>query len=289
MSDIGYTNTKRCRFKVSYDDLDSYAAGLKHAISTPCPPYQAIGVKVDGEYRQLNSNILQIENEYYNIVRPKQPPHEHETPLRALLERGVEYIELRSTDVGIFDPMGLNESQLRFLEAFLIFCLLHESPPISADEQVEIDSNQIAVARRGRQPDLMLSCNGQRQSLKSRAAEICMAMQGICELLDQGRAEASYSLSLRQQQGAVEHPDNTPSAHILAAMKESGLGFFHFVKSISKQHQEYFQSLPLSRELQSYFEDLAGQSHRRQAELEVADTLSFDDYLRQYFAQRPAS
>jgi glutamate--cysteine ligase len=285
MSDLGYTNAKRCRLKMSYDNLESYAAGLKHALTTPCPPYEEIGVKVDGEYRQLNANILQIENEYYNIVRPKQPPRDHERTLQALLNRGVEYVELRSNDVGIFDPLGFDETQLRFLEAFLLFCLLYESPPINSAEQVNIELNQIEVARNGRDPELQLHCGEQQKSFKAWAAEICEMMQGICELLDQGQPEQLYQRCLEQQRAAIEDPDRTPSAHVLAAMKESGMGFFHFVKTLSKQHQEYFLSLPFSRELQGYFEDLAQQSHQQQAAMEAADSLSFDEYLVRYSAQ----
>lgn len=285
MSDIGYTNTTRCRMQVSHDDLNTYAAGLKHAITTLCPPYKRIGIKDEsGEYRQLNANILQIENEYYSIMRPKQPPRSGERPLQALLKRGVEYVELRSTDVNMFDPMGINETQLRFLEAFLIFCLLHESPPTTAAEEAEIASNQINVARRGREPGLQLQQHGETCSLKTWAQHICESMQGICELLDQDQPEAHYQNALSCQLQAIAEPENTPSAHALAAMKESGLGFFHFVKTMSKQHQTYFQALPLSREQQCYFDDLTEQSLRQQAELEAADDISFDDYLRQYFA-----
>jgi glutamate--cysteine ligase len=218
-------------------------------------------------------------------MRPKQPPRKNERTLQALLNRGVEYVELRSNDVGIFDPLSIDETQLRFLEAFLIFCLLYESPPISSVEQVDIELNQIEVARNGRHPQLQLYGSKGKKAFKAWAGEICEMMQGICELLDQGQPEQLYQRCLEQQRAAIEDPDRTPSAHVLAAMKESGMGFFHFVKTLSKQHQEYFLSLPFSRELQGYFEDLAQQSHQQQAAMEAADSLSFDEYLVRYSAQ----
>ena len=55
--------------------------------------------------------------------------------------RGVQYVELRSLDVDAFEPIGVNHDQLRFLEALLVFCLLHESPTIAEDERSEINHN----------------------------------------------------------------------------------------------------------------------------------------------------
>ncbi len=130
MGDIGYQNNKENEhgIKASYDSLQAYIDSLSCAISTPCPEYEKIGVLVDGEYRQLNANILQIENEYYSTMRPKQIPKGNERPTLALKRRGIAYVELRSLDVNAFDPLGINERQLHFLECFLLFCLLHDSP-----------------------------------------------------------------------------------------------------------------------------------------------------------------
>ena len=50
------------------------------------PRYAAIGVVVDGDYRQLNANILQIENEYYSTIRPKPSKASKHRPLVALGE-----------------------------------------------------------------------------------------------------------------------------------------------------------------------------------------------------------
>jgi glutamate--cysteine ligase len=168
MGDIGYQNNKENEtgIKANYSSLDAYVDSLTRAISTPCPEYQRIGVKVDGEYRQLNANILQIENEYYSTVRPKQLLRGNEKPSLALRQRGVRYIELRSLDINAFDPLGINEAQLHFLEALLLYCLFADSPPISAVERVEIDQNEMRVAHRGREPGLNLMRCGSAVALK---------------------------------------------------------------------------------------------------------------------------
>ncbi len=113
-----------------------------------------------GQYRQLNANILQIENEYYSFIRPKRVAHSGEKPTVALAQRGVEYVEVRALDVIAFEPNGFNEEQMRFLEAFLVFCVLRESDPISEQDRLDIAHNQEAVAIRGRQPGLALRRRG---------------------------------------------------------------------------------------------------------------------------------
>ncbi len=126
MSNIGYTNRteKKSGVNVCYNSLPEYLSSLTQATRTPWPPYERIGVKVDGEYRQLNANVLQIENEYYTSMRPKQPPRGNEKPVDALRKRGVQYVELRSVDINPLEPLSVTASQLRFLELFLLFCLL---------------------------------------------------------------------------------------------------------------------------------------------------------------------
>src|ERR1022692_4271705 len=133
MSDIGYRNKNQATVSVSVNSLDEYVRDLSRAISSPYPPYEKIGVKVDGEYLQLNANILQIENEYYSSIRPKRVARSGERPTKALQREGVEYGEVRALDVSAFDPVGVNQNKLRFLEAFLAMCLVRESEAIGRD------------------------------------------------------------------------------------------------------------------------------------------------------------
>lgn len=286
MSDIGYSNKidAKCSLRVSYNNLDEYIDTLTQAIETPCRDYADIGVKVDGEYRQLNANILQIENEYYSTMRPKQIPHKGEKPTRALRRRGVQYVELRSVDINPFEPTGINETQMRFLEAFLIFCLLHDSPTIDADEREEINYNQITTAVQGRDPAIRLRRNEKALSLKTWALELCDKMQGICELLDGKRPGRPYTKALELQRELILDVEKTPSARVLAEMRETGEAFFHFAKRISLGHQSYFKNLPLNVERMRFLSEEAEASLKRQADIEASDDVSFDDFLRRYFS-----
>jgi glutamate--cysteine ligase len=287
MGDIGYQNNKEYEagFKACYDNLNVYIASLTRAIETPYPKYEEIGVVVNGEYRQLNANILQIENEYYSTVRPKQVPIDNEKPTLALRERGVRYIELRSLDINAYAPLGIDEQQLRFLETFLIFCLFLESPRIGTNESREIDHNGTLAAHHGRDPALCLHRNGRTITLRQWAAEILDSMQGFSEILDTGETNQAYSNALESQRQAVTDPDRTPAAKMLAEMRENRESFHEFARRLSEEHYDYFKTIRLSQEKLAYFTTEARNSWERQARLEESDTIPFDVYLNRYFAQ----
>jgi glutamate--cysteine ligase len=288
MSDIGYQNNKELEkgFKASYDSLAAYVDTLSYAISTPCPQYEKIGIVVDGEYRQLNVNILQIENEYYSTIRPKQVLNGMEKPTLALKNRGVQYVELRSLDINPFNPLGIELEQLLFLETFLIFCLLHDSPLLTRQEQREIDANQLAAANSGRDPDLHLQRRGNAVPLRQWAQELCEMMGGLAETLDAAHGDRRYSAALQQQQRVIGDPTLTPSARVLEEMRRNQESFFDFALRHSREHQAYFKTLNLPAKRATELHEAAQQSLQEQAAIEASDDLSFSDYLQRYFAQQ---
>ena len=286
MGDIGYTNSQEdmAGIKADYSSIDAYVKSLQCAIEKPFAAYDDIGVKVDGEYRQLNANILQIENEYYSTVRPKQIAQKDEKPTTALHKRGVSYVEIRSVDVNAFDPLGVNEEQLYFLEIFVLFNLLQESPTLNQMEMNEVDMNLMQVAHSGRKPDLKLNRHDQSVSMKDWALELCEAMQAVAEVLDEVNDCDCYSKSLSVQVECINDPSKTPSARMLKEMIEHKEGFFHFAQRKSLSYLDYFKSRKLSAERQQFFEALSKKSLMQQLEIENSDSLSFDEYLQQYFS-----
>ncbi|MCK5001944.1 MAG: glutamate--cysteine ligase [Gammaproteobacteria bacterium] len=285
MGDIGYTNSQEdmAGIKADYSSIDAYVKSLQCAIEKPFSAYEDIGVKVDGEYRQLNANVLQIENEYYSTVRPKQIAQKDEKPATALHKRGVSYVEIRSIDVNAFDPLGVNDEQLYFLEIFVLFCLLQESPVLNQMEMTEVDMNLVQVAHFGRQPEVELSRHDQFVPLKSWALELCDAMQAVADLLDDVNGCDSYSKSLSEQVECINDPSKTPSARMLEEMREHEEGFFHFAQRKSLKYLDYFKSRELSVERQQFFETLSRDSLAEQLLIENFDSLNFDEYLQQYF------
>ena len=242
MSDVGYRNRNQAGLAVSVNSLDEYIRDLTRAISTPHPPYEALGVKVNGEYRQLNANILQIENEYYSFIRPKRVARSGERPTKALRRAGVEYVEVRALDVSAFDPVGVNQNKLRFLEAFVALCLMKESAPIADSNQGALDQNHVAVARRGRDPALTLWRDGRDVPIRAWARELLDSMGGICELLDHGDPARPYGQALAAQAAKIEDVALTPSARLMAELN-AGESFFDLGLRMSAAHKAYFLDL----------------------------------------------
>ena len=285
MSDVGYRNRNQAGLAVSVNSLEEYVRDLTHAIMTPHPAYEALGVKVDGEYRQLNANILQIENEYYSFIRPKRVARSGERPTKALQRAGVEYVEVRALDVSAFDPVGVNQNKLRFLEAFLALCLLKESPPIGESEQTSLDKNHVTVARRGREPGLILWRDGQDVPMNEWARELLDSMVGICEILDRGDATRPYSQALATQAAKVQDVARTPSARLMQELTSTGESFFDLALRMSATHKAYFLDLyPPNEDRLAEFGREAEESLAKQARIEASDQGTFEDYLARYFA-----
>ncbi|MGZ8174252.1 MULTISPECIES: glutamate--cysteine ligase [Methylobacter] len=285
MSDIGYKSKNQANLNIDYNSIDGYVSSLSAAINTPYPEYEKIGTLVDGEYRQLNSNILQIENEFYSTMRPKQIAQSGEKPTLALKRRGVRYIEMRSLDLDLFNPIGIDEDKARFIEALLLTCLLQDSPKTSAQEQQVNNANQLAVANFGRKPGLELNKNNQKILLKDWAAEILESMQPVCAILDQDDAAKHYSSALEKQQLLVENPDSTASARILEQMTQLRRPFSRFALNTSIEHGQYFKRNELDKIKTQQFNDMAALSHDKQLEIENNKQMPFDYFLKQYFLQ----
>lgn len=286
MSDIGYKNDSQSDINISYNSLEKYVSRLVYATQTPFKDFQEIGVKdTNGNYKQLNDNILQIENEYYSNVRPKQITQSGERPSEALKKRGVQYVELRSVDINPFDPAGINQPQLLFLEAFMIFCLLADSPALSTDDKACVDSNLTLVASEGRRPDLALQRHGQKITLKTWGLEICNEMVLLCQLLDVDDASKPYTAALNIQIKKLQQVEMTPSAMVLKEMETKSLPFFKFAMHQANKHREFFNKTPPSCTQQETFDLARQRSIKDQDQLEKNSTLSFDTFLEQYFSQ----
>ena len=287
MSDIGYKNKSQRQLGISYDSPADYIRTLHEATEAPHPPYEAIGVVVDGEHRQLNANLLQIENEYYSFVRPKQIARSGEKPTVALQRRGVRYVEIRALDVDPFSPTGIDEDAMRFMEAFLIHCALDSSPAISAREREENEENQRLVATRGRDPALRLQRAGETVPVFDWAREIVDAVSVIAETLDGASRSRRYAGAVASCRAALDDPQLLPSARVLEELRARSEAFFEFAMRKSEEHRATLlaTALPVGRQATLAAEATA--SLRAQREIESADRLSFAEYLEHYFAQRP--
>ncbi len=283
MSDLGYTSDAQSSLQVCYDTLDSYIKSLWQATNTSYFPYEKIGtVGPDGEYRQLNANLLQIENEFYGTIRPKRVVQSGEKPVVALKERGVEYIEVRCLDINPLLPLGIDANQARFMDIFLLFCALQESPEFSEDECKAATHNFKVSVSEGRRPGLELVDGGQSRTLIAWAETLFEKMVPVAVLLDQVNETALYSESLSSEQQKLADGRLTPSATILQTLS-AGKSLRQFSAEQSLKQGDYLKAQPLNEERRRYFDDLAVRSLADQTDRETKDTVNFETFLREYF------
>ncbi len=284
MGRLGYQSDAQSDLHVSYNNLPAYAQSMRRALSESYPAYEKLGVKVDGEYRQLNTTLIQIENEFYGTIRPKQPINPGERPLTALLDRGVQYVEVRCMDLNPFLPVGIDVETCRFLDTFLIYCLLADSPEDSELESARMLSNQLAVVAQGRKPGLMLANEEGDVSLKQWGDSLLEQCNGIAQLLDQVHGGSGYTSAVAAQAQKLAAPEQTPSAKVLAQITEQKIPFFRFAMNQAIAHQEHFAQRPLTRQQITEMVAQSKESLAKQKQIEAADTMSFDDFLTSYLA-----
>ncbi|MDE1465239.1 glutamate--cysteine ligase [Spartinivicinus poritis] len=283
MSDLGYQNNAQASLNICYNTLPSYVDTISKAIKTPYPKYEQIGVDVNGHYRQLNSNLLQIENEYYSPVRPKRITQSGEHPIDALADKGVEYVEIRCMDLNPFTPLGIDLTTSHFLDTFLTYCALTDSPDIDVQECKAIQHNFDQTVVEGRKPGLTLIKQDKPIQLTDWAKQLLTELKPVAELLDNAWESDSHSVAIEEQLAKVEDSSLTPSAKVIAELQQSQSSFNEFGISVAKQHADYFLATSLCNKRQNYFNALAQQSWTDQRHLEAKDTQSFPEFLADYF------
>jgi glutamate--cysteine ligase len=285
MGDLGYQSNAQESLIITYNCLDSYIKTLCCAITQTHPEYAAIGIKdTQGQYQQLNESLLQIENEFYSVIRPKRTANMGETALSALANRGVEYIEVRCLDINPYEPVGINEQQMHFLDTFLLYCLLSASPPSNESEYSEIQSNQKRMVYDGRDPKLTLRHQGVEKPMRTWAKELMDEVMQVAHLLDQSAQNNHHQQAVINEQHKLSDDSLTPSARILADMSTQNISFYRFAANMSLKHGDYFSRYDLS-EQQAHYQALAEKSLIEQQHIESSDRVDFDTYLANYYAQ----
>ncbi|WP_175718757.1 glutamate--cysteine ligase [Burkholderia anthina] len=285
MSDLGYSNTTaQAALHVDYNTLPGYLDALSKAVSEAYPPYEAIGTHRDGEWIQINTNVLQIENEFYSTIRPKRVTYSGERPLHALASRGVQYIEVRCLDIDPFEPTGIALDTARFIDAFLLACALDDSPALDCEAYKEANANFGSVTMDGRKPELTLMRDGQPVTLQAWADDLMTDIETIGRRLDEIRGGDEHVRAIAAQREKLADPERTPSARVLRTMRENGQSFLDFALAHSEAHAAHFRANPPSAETMRAEQALAAKSLAEQAELETKEAGSFDAFVAAYRA-----
>jgi glutamate--cysteine ligase len=287
MSDLGYQNDAQAGIMPPYNTLRQYMKSLTNAVQRPYPPYEELGAKRNGEWWQINTNVLQIENEFYASIRPKRVIKSGERAVEALCARGVQYVEVRCMDVNPFEPLGISLQTSRFLDAFLLFCALTDSPQTNEAEWQQNVDNFSHTVKEGRKPGLMLRHNGADIELKAWGMTLLDQIDAAAELLDQARGDDVHAESMQVQRQKLESPQRTPSAQVLAELRFNGGSFERFALEHSKRHADEFKARPLSAEDTAFFQKLAQSSLDEQAKMEREQCGDFDAFITDYRSRTP--
>ena len=302
MGNIGYRyrDDQPIDLSVRHDRFDSYVEDIVGHVSSVHPPYAAAGVlDAEGRRQQLSACRLQIENEFYGTVRPKQIPERGEMPILALARRGIRYLELRSVDVSSEEPSGLSHEQCLMLELLMLFAFFGDAEPLDAEGIANATHNVRTVAHRGREPGLTLRGPDGPVALADWGTSIVEALGPLAEALDGAERETAptaaatfagtparggYVAALEAQRRKLEDASLTPSAIILDGVLSSG-SYFDYTMRRSREHHEAILATAADAELEAALERAVADSRVARAGLETASTGSFEGFLSDYFAQ----
>jgi glutamate--cysteine ligase len=282
MSDLGYQNDAQSGLRPHENSLESYVTSLMDAVNRPYPPYAEVGTKKDGEWIQLSTNVLQIENEYYSTIRPKRVIRSGERPVQALCNRGVQYIEVRCLDVDPFEPVGIALETGRFLDAFLLFCALEESPLINAAEGQVHARNFARTVKEGRRPGLTLTRNDHEVLLKDWAEELLERIRPVAELLD---SEHNYkgvhveALARRRPRSPIWTARRRRACCRKCACSVHSRSSACARASCTRKPSAPSPLMPAETAL---FDEMAQASLAEQEKIESTDTGSFEDFVAAY-------
>ncbi|KPD25029.1 glutamate--cysteine ligase [Idiomarina zobellii] len=284
MSDLGYTNKEQATLKITYNSLEEYVAGLRKAITTQSQQFSKIGVKVDDDYRQLNDNILQIENEFYSPIRPKQIAQDGETPSQALERGGVEYIEIRALDVNPYSDVGITAQQMRFLDLLLLYCLLQPSEEMTWEQQQQADKNFTKVVMEGRNPRLSLAQNGIDRLMADWLEELFADLSILAKTLDNSADTKDYQNDLADLYEWVLNPERTLSGQIMHQLQSENWDNSRIGMLLAKKYRQEMTDSALEFYDKSDFSEWAQASEKAFSDrYEQDNTVDFDTFLANYF------
>ncbi|MFL2714889.1 MAG: glutamate--cysteine ligase [Gammaproteobacteria bacterium] len=185
MSEIGYQSEAQKSLDIKYNSLSGFLQKIKDAITVPFEDYKKKGLlDSNGEYHQISDGIIQIENEYYDSIRPKRSASNNLRPYDLLKDFGIEYLEIRGVDISPSDITGMSKHHIRFLDLILIYCLISPSPKMTSKEKNEIDSNERVSIYEGKSKSSKININGNKVSIKNARKDIFENLKNIADFMN---------------------------------------------------------------------------------------------------------
>ena len=185
MSEIGYQSKAQKNLNIKYNDLDEFLDEVKSAITTPYPEFENLGLKdSEGEFHQISSGILQIENELYDCIRPKRAGSSGERPYELLKKEGIKYLEVRGIDLDPEDLAGISKDKILLLDLIMLYCAIKPSSLMSDEEKSVIESNDIATIKSGRLPETIISYKDQPTTIAESRIDVIKDLMQIAAAMN---------------------------------------------------------------------------------------------------------
>jgi glutamate--cysteine ligase len=230
MSDVGYQSSVQNDLRISYNNLDEFINAIIRGIKTSVQDFQDIGLlDKNGVPQQISTGILQIENELYDIVRPKRSGPSGSRPATLLKEQGIEYLELRGIDINPFIPEGIDENKIKLLDVYIMHSLISKSPEVSDKEIEEMRANQKIMVGNGRSKDIKLRRDGEDIQLLELKAVLHDELKQVASAMDE------YCSGYSNAVDAEMSVDCLPSERIMNEISSQNISFQEYALNQSKK------------------------------------------------------
>lgn len=236
MSEAGYQSPIQESLKITYNNLNEFVDAVIKGISAPYEKFKEMGLLDEkGFPQQISTGILQIENELYDIIRPKRTGPSGSRPANLLKQKGIEYIELRGIDVNPFIPEGISENKIKLLDIFLIHSLISDSPNINKQENEEIKLNQKTMVTNGRSKDVKILQKGIYKALSELRKNFYEELSLVALAMDE--YSPGYLNALESE--AID--TSPPSQKIMRILMDTNISFKEFGLSHSQEIAKKFR------------------------------------------------
>jgi len=281
MSDLGYQSAAQESINICFNHLDTYCNTLSNAVHHPWPTYEGLGLKDDLGFKQLNTAVLQIENEYYSSIRPKRIQQPGERPVRALINRGVEYLEVRAIDLNPFARNGISEHEASLITLLMTASALADSPLNSTEECIAIDGINARTSWAGRRPEQRFD---DHSTFKQAGLKFLGSLDPIAEALNTAFHTESFTGALEHARLRLDGTCPLLSEEIEQAVIQNGHLAFGLARA--NQHHESWQTVSLTPEKLATMRREAQESLTTEQQMAASNEGSFDAFVDAYIHQR---
>jgi len=281
MSELGYMSKAQDNLYIAYNNIEEYLKDLKNALTKEHKRYGEVGVIKDGKRIQINTSIIQIENEYYSSIRPKRVTPPGERPINILRDEGIDYVEIRALDNNSFLPSGIDEDTSYFLEAYLIGCFFGEDKKSSQDEIKELLVNWENVVKEGRNPDLKLLKNKEKITVKDSGMKVVDSLRDIFEQMPSEMNDYVEKVmkSLDKQEEKLNDASLTPSGLIIEELQNNNKTWEELNLELAIGHSDSLKNKKVDLK---YLYEEAKSSLKKFNDAERREEEPFDSYLENF-------